>query len=470
VNVASRAASDLAPGDVSLVAVGALLLGAALQVSSGFYDSSALVIAITAAVCCIAAVLRLSQRYAPRLGDERILVFVLLAGVLGSLATLAISQPAFYIRDAFWPPSPVYYAALGIAACVAVLIVVDPTRAMRVWFPLALGAASILGVWLIRASPHPRIDVLTVYSAALYALREGSSPYSISFTNIYGNSSFYPPGFSSGSEVQFGFPYPPLALLMALPGKAIGDIRYAELAALLVGAALIARSGRGRRARLAAMMLLFTPRSLFVLEQGWSEPFAVCWLGVLMFVAARRLAVGVPLGLLIGVKQHLLLALLFSPSLHRGTSPGTRWRTIGSALAVVGAITLPFVFWDPSGFWKSVAALQFNERLRLDSLSVVAALGQRGWTPSGIVLVAVPAVALAIGLALSWRFAPGTPSGFALSLGLSLLLLFLFSKKAFCNYYYLVIAALAASVAASDQAAAEGECDTDSSNVRYSRS
>jgi hypothetical protein len=470
VNIASHAARELAPGDVSLVAAAAILLGAALQVSSGFYDPSALVMIAAAAGCCIAAVLRPLQSHTTRAGDERILVFVLLAGVLGGLATLAISQPAFYIRDAFWPPSPIYYAAIGIAACVAVMIVLDPPRATRVWFPVALGAAAILGVWVIHASPHPRIDVLTVYNAALYALREGSSPYSISFTNIYGNSSFYPPGFSSGSEVQFGFPYPPLALLMALPGKAIGDIRYAELAALLVGAACIARSGRGRRAPLAAMVLLFTPRSLFVLEQGWSEPFAICWLGVLLCVAAKRMPVGVPLGLLIGVKQHLLLALLFSPLLHAKKSPATRRRTIGTALAVVGAITLPFVFWDPSGFWKSVAALQFNERLRLDSLSVIAALGQRGWTPSGMVLVAVPAVALAVGIAFSWRFAPRTPSGFALSLGLSLLLLFLFSKKAFCNYYYLVIAALAASIAASDQAAADGECDTGSSKVRYSRS
>jgi dipeptide/tripeptide permease len=178
----------------------------------------------------------------------------------------------------------------------------------------------------------------------------------------------------------------------------------------------------------------------------------------------------VPWGLLIGVKQHLLLALVFAPWLHPNDSPASSRRAIGTALAVVGVITVPFVFWDPAGFWKSVAALQFNERFRLDSLSVMAAVGQQGWTPSGILLVAIPVAALAIGVVLSRRFAPRTPSGFALALGLSLLLLFLFSKKAFCNYYFLVIAALAASIATSDQAAAEGECDTGSSTVRYSRS
>ena len=40
------------------------------------------------------------------------------------------------------------------------------------------------------------------------------------------------------------------------------------------------------------------------------------------------------------------------------------------------------------------------------------------------------------------------PAGFAIGLGTTFLLLFLVSKKAFCNYYFLVIALLMAGVAA----------------------
>jgi hypothetical protein len=251
---------------------------------------------------------------------------------------------------------------------------------------------------------------------------------------------------ASGSEVKFGFPYPPLALLMAFPGKALGDIRFSELAALLIGCACLAFATPGRVACLAAMLLLFTPRSLFVLEQGWSEPLAICWLGVLIASVTRRRSGTVPLGLLIAVKQHLALALLFAPWLHDHRRSATR--LVIYAVLVAAAITLPFVVWDPSGFWRSVVALQFNEPFRPDSLSLVAALGRTGWDPSARALTLMSLGALALAIVFAWGSAPRTPAGFSLALGFCLLALFLFSKKAFCNYYYLVIALLASSIAA----------------------
>ena len=67
-----------------------------------------------------------------------------------------------------------------------------------------------LGVWLLRASPSPRIDVVTVHREAFDALVSGRSPYAISFENIYGaNSGFYNPSPLEGDRVMFGYPYPP---------------------------------------------------------------------------------------------------------------------------------------------------------------------------------------------------------------------------------------------------------------------
>ena len=439
-------ARDFAPVDCAAIAGAAILLGHALQISSGFYEPAALAFAGAAAVCCLAALLRIPQRLTRRAGSERVVAFVLLAGVLWSLVELGSSKPAFYMPEPFSPP-PLFAAAIATAIAAALLISFDSRRTRRLWFHLALAACGALGIWLIRASPRPHIDVLSVYSAALYALREGHSPYSVSFANLYGGAGYYAADMATGSQVQFGFPYPPLALLLAIPGKAVGDIRYADLAGSLIGGAAIAYAGRGRVAPLASMMLLFTPRSLFVLEQGWSEPLVICWLGLVMLAATRRRPLAVPLGLLLGVKQHVALALLFAPWLQPDRTRADSWRLIAKAIAIAAAVTLPFVVWDPHGFWRSVVALQFREPFRLDSLSVVAALGQAGWAPPPIVLLAVPMTALAAGVAIAWRFAPRTPSGFAVSLGFVLLLLFLFSKKAFCNYYYLVIAAFSASVA-----------------------
>ena len=53
------------------------------------------------------------------------------------------------------------------------------------------------------------------------------------------------------------------------------------------------------------------------------------------------------------------------------------------------------------------------------------------------------------GLGLSWWRAPRTPAGFAAAVGLTCFLLAAFGKKAFLNYYFLVVAALLTAVAAS---------------------
>ncbi len=122
---------------------------------------------------------------------------------------------------------------------------------------------------------------------------------------------FYPPGMVEDGRVQYGFPYPPLSLLMAWPGHRAGDFRYAELAALVVGAAALVAAGRASPvAVLAAAVLLFTPRSFFALEQSWTEPFAIAWLGLGVWAASARrpLLAAVMLGLAMATKQYLVLA------------------------------------------------------------------------------------------------------------------------------------------------------------------
>ncbi len=128
--------------------------------------------------------------------------------------------------------------------------------------PLALAAYSGLGIWLTHASPDPPIDVMTVHREAITALREGRSPYGITFPNIYPDGRFHPDGMTANGRVLYGLPHPPASLLLAAPGHLLaGDIRYAELAALLATAVLMAMAGGGEVAKLAAMAFLFTPRT-----------------------------------------------------------------------------------------------------------------------------------------------------------------------------------------------------------------
>ena len=117
------------------------------------------------------------------------------------------------------------------------------------------------------------------------------------------------------------------------------------------------------------------------------------------------------------------------------------------ACATAAVVTLPFLVWDPAGMWLSVVVLQLREPFRADSLSLLSYLAGQGWHPTPAALLAAPLAALAGGLGLTWWRLPRTPAGFALGLGTTFLLLFLCSKKAFCNYYFLVSALLLAGVA-----------------------
>jgi hypothetical protein len=461
------AASRLTPVHAALLAFGAVLLGHALQIHDGFYDPVALLWTLLATVFVLAGAGRLPL---PR-GSEALVAGLLVAGLLSFLLALATMPIGMYLVHPQPWRHPEFLAGVGAATLLVLLIAFDASRARRAWFPGLLLTYAALGAWLIHASPQPHIDVITVFDGALTALARLQSPYSITFPNIYNSEAFYAAGLVVDGRVQFGFPYPPLSLLMAMPADAFGlDVRYAELTALVGGAGCIGYAVRSRIAPLAAAAVLFTPRTFFVLEQGWTESLAIGWTGLTLYAAMREPRRGrapdegigltpIALGLLVAVKQHLVIALWLTRWIRgdREHSPSTL-RILLAASATAAAVTLPFFVWDPSGMWRSVVTLQLREPFRLDSLSLLSHFARAGWQPSPAALLAVPIGALAAGLALTWWRLPRTPAGFSLGLATMFLLLFLFSKKAFCNYYFLVSALLMAGVAcASAEFPSEGE-------------
>src|SRR4029078_9090799 len=83
-----------------------------------------------------------------------------------------------------------------------------------------------------------------------------------------------PPSPASPDEAV-GYPYPPVTLLSAVPGQLLlNDYRYAALVARVAAVALIGYSSGGLASKLAAVLLLTTPRGFLVLELGWTEPGA----------------------------------------------------------------------------------------------------------------------------------------------------------------------------------------------------
>jgi hypothetical protein len=338
---------------------------------------------------------------------------------------------------------------LGILAVVFGSLVVwgTPGWAKAPQIGTLLAAHCALGVWMIHRSPDPAIDVHLFHRYAIAALRSGVNPYTVTFPDIY-HSGGYGPGLSVDGRLQFGFPYLPLSLLLSMPGAIFGgDPRHAQLAAIELAAALMAFARPRGLGVIAAALYLTTPRIFFVLEESWTEPFLVLGISAVIFASCRRSWL-VPwlFGAFVALKQYLVFALPAAVLLVEWPLDRRRLVTLLTKSAALGAaVTLPFVLWDPRAFWISVVTLQFHQPFRGDALSVLAWWASRGHAEPPVFVSFVAAIAASV-LTL-WRL-PRTPAGFGTAISLTFLAFFVVNKQAFCNYYFFVIGALYASVAA----------------------
>lgn len=472
-----------------LLALAAFALLQAIEVRQGFFDVVGLMwlsLAFILSICAISTFPRGGEtlwkglsstrnrhsravQAATLLLPETALTRLLQAALGVELIKLAVQQPQLRV-------------ALGI---VALLTLFEPSSArmpllfkcyQRGRVPLLLGAYALLALSLILpdSPPHKFADFYLFQRDASAALLHGANPYAITFPNIYGdNSPFYGPGLSVGGRLQFGYVYMPLTLLMALPGYLLGDLRFSHLASVALAAALIAALRPGRISFLAAALLLFTPTNLFVVKMGWVENFVVLTLAATLFCVLRRPRfLPLALGLLLASKQYIVLALplmllLWPRSAWRDQARKSLVRASGWALLV----TLPLALWDAAAFWKSVVALQTRQPFRDDSLSYLALLKHAGFEPPSalIAFALLPPLMFWMLRRLAPSLAPAdaarrarvgadvtqsdvtqsdAPAAFAAALGLLFLFFFAFNKQAFVNYYFFVLFAFGAAIAA----------------------
>jgi hypothetical protein len=278
------------------------------------------------------------------------------------------------------------------------------------------------------------------------ALVEGVNPYLPIYPNIHGpDSPYYGPGLVVDGELTIGFPYPPLSLLLVLPGQLLGgDPRFAHLVAIELAALAMASTRPGRIATGAALLYLFTPWTFFMVAGSWTEPLAVLMIALVVLAAVRApMLLGVALGLMIGVKQYLLLGLPLALVLL-ATDWRSRWRIAWQSVAVAAVITLPFALWDIGAFWWSAVGSLAGQAFRPDSLTYLTLL-PGDWGPRlsfiGFALLIPGSVLVALRL-------PRGAFAFAAAVGFLLLVFFAFSRQGSANYHFAVIGALCCAVAA----------------------
>jgi hypothetical protein len=442
--------------DPFVLIVGCLLaavsLGWALQRSNGTLDAVALNRLTATLGFALVAVL------APRIpGSDRPLSLALpplLVIALGfQFAQFLLKAPAGFLQlgdDGMTS----FYQLLGLAAVTAGACVSERSWLRHAFVLLLLWAHLKMGSWILAHTPDPYIDVHVFQRDSLQALLQGRNPYAIDFPNLYGDGTpFYGPGLTAGGRVLFGYIYPPINLVLALPGHLLaGDHRYSHLVAMTATGALFAYLRPGLLGPLCAALYLFTPRSFYVLERGWTEPFVVLLLAATVF-CAYHLPRALPylFGLFVSAKQYLFLviplALLLLPP---PWLPLPRLaRRIGAfalrAAVLPVALTAAFAAWSPRGFYHSVVELQFIQPFRKDALSYSAWIVKQGGEMLPVWLGFV--LALVMVVLVLWR-APRTPAGFAGGVAVTMLVFFSVNKQAFCNYYFLVLGALACAAAA----------------------
>lgn len=327
-------------------------------------------------------------------------------------------------------------------------------------FVMVLAAFTFLNVLVVKASPSPSIDVWDLHQLSCEALLHGQNPYALTIPDKYHDDINYGPEIQKDGRLLFGYCYPPLSLLLTLPGYLLfGDHRYSQVAALTLSGLLLGFARPSSYSFAAASLFLFTPRLFFVVEKAWTEPIVILGLTTVVFCACRKpkLLLGA-LGLFLATKQYLVMALPVFGFWSRDNSQTkrdfSRFYSVPALTALL--ITLPFLLWDAKAFYHSAFWIYTKFPASDSSLSYLTWLRENNIAAPDI-LAFVAALIAALTFAVLWtkrrsllnreQIMAIAPSWFAAAMAVMLFLFFAWSKRSFCNHYFFVIAALCAAVA-----------------------
>jgi hypothetical protein len=419
----------------ALIVIGAFALGQAIHVNNGVIHPGAiawlmlaLLSFITAFMPAVLAKFEILSKTPP------ILVLSVCAGIqlielmwdnLGSMESKAIMT------------------SLGLSAAGVLLAMYRPARLWQGVAIMVLGHF-FAGAITIQNFPRPGIDVWNFQDDSTAALLHGQDPYAVRFRDIYGPQlGFYSPGMAVDGWLIYSFPYPPLMLILTAPGRFFGgDVRWAHLVALELSALLLVAAARRTDAILAAALLLFTPRSLFVIKVGWTEPTVLLTFCFCIYCAAqKRQWLWIAVGLLLAIKQYTFVTM---PLLLILAPRREAWRILVKGAILAACITLPFFLWNPISFFRSVVLWQMRQPFRRDALSIPALIDHLTNVRLGMWFCAA---ATCGAIALACRRVPKDAFGFSLAICFVLLCFFAANKQAFCNYYFMVIGVGAAAAA-----------------------
>jgi hypothetical protein len=427
---------------VVLLLISAGCVSAAMPLHGGHFGMDAIVLITIGFVANLLALVGISFNFMRTSARPVALIIVLMHAVLIMVYKPAAYAPAETSYAGFYAFLIVFLASAGMS-----LFVVGR------WTKWALLAAFVLPAgWVLWKSADPFIDTFVVHQESCEAFLHGRNPYGIHVTNLYGadGTKWLPPEFVTMEKMLFGYPYPPVTLLLSMPGYiALEDARYSMLAAVVVAAGLMTRMHRGATAVMSAVVFLSFSRMFEVLESSWTDTYLVMLLALCVYCATRKsklLPWGI--GLLLVSKQYTVLMI---PATLLLLPWPLRWKDMlkfySKAIIAGVVVILPFIVTQFDGFMAGVVKMHLAARPRDDSLSFSAFFKASEW--GGVAsLVAFGACFMIQAIAL--RLAPRSAFGFALTVSSATFGLFIFGKG-FMNYYFFIFGAMCCAMAAAAQ-------------------
>jgi hypothetical protein len=310
--------------------------------------------------------------------------------------------------------------------------------------------AVALRVLILLSSPSPKIDVFISQGAAGAGLLEGKNVYTMKLASPYEPGRLIP---------NFGYP-PSVIYCNCISWELFKDVRAVWVICDVLAALLLYFLARrfnpgekgARLCQLLPLTFLFLPRSLFVIEQSWTEPLVVVSLAGFVLAAASGRSPGLTgalLGLWLSGKQYVVLAIPMVLKLRR-------WRaaTWICAVAVGLALVLPFAIWDFHAMMENIFSFFVKSEGRPDALSLYGLLlaleirlppAVTGWAVAGLWIGGIAW--------FTWKMPRNLPGMLFATAGMWIFF-FLLGKQAFMNYSYLVAFTLLLAVAASPGRAA----------------
>lgn len=416
---------------VSLLALCACAtLQLACAVHRGLFHPTAVMLLVAAGILAVAA-LRARGRV-----DARWL--------LAPIAVVLVHAMLSWVPLPHAPHNPTMIALVpALLAAVSLTYLLPVSRVVaHARFALVLVLAVGLAFNLFAASKRPPIDVFDLQSQGADELLRGHDPYAtVRVTDTNDPSASVP------------YTYMPVTLLATtLSRVATGDIRWAMLAALVLGALCLRQARRDAPDLLrdaAALILIGGPLTGFILEESWVDliPLGLLCGAAWAFASQRRTAAAILFGLAFAGKQPLVIGfplLLLLPGIGR--------RELAISAGVAAATVLPFFAWSPSAFWHGTVSYFAHLPPRSDALTLSNLLDLRFQHHPGEVVGLAAAVLI---VALAWKRVPRTIGSVLLLVCVALLAIFLTGRIAFANYYFLLAGIAAAAAALQYEPASE---------------